>query len=258
MTGPTSLGNSPARPRVAVVIPTLNEEEAIGGVVAAIPPGLADRVIVADSGSTDRTVQRARAAGADIVSETRPGYGRACHAGGAAAGDCDIIVFLDGDGSDCPELMPLLVEPVASGEYDFAIGSRARGEREPGSMSAHQLLAGYVFGAAVRLLYGVNYTDMGAFRAIRREALIRLGMREMTYGWNLEMQMRAARMGLRVLEVPVAHRRRAGGVSKVSGSLKGTIKASWRIALTFARIALERKPPPASQPEEASAGKGAR
>jgi hypothetical protein len=164
-------------------------------------------------------------------------------------------VFLDGDGSDCPELMPQLIAPFAGGEFDFVIGSRARGEREPGSMSAHQLIAGYLFGAAIRLLYGVHYTDMGPFRAIRREALIRLGMREMTYGWNLEMQMRAARMRLRILEVPVAHRRRAGGVSKVSGSLTGTLKAASRIAATFCRIALtserahrSRPTPPGSAP----------
>lgn len=224
-----------------MVIPTLNEEEAIPGVLAAIPPAIADTVIVADSGSTDRTVELARAAGARIVSETRRGYGRACHAGAEAAGDCDILVFLDGDGSDCPELMPDLIAPIARGEYDFVIGSRARGRREPGSMSPHQLLAGYAIGAALRLLYGVRYTDMSPFRAIRREALFRLDMREMSYGWNLEMQMRAARVGLRILELPVAHRRRAGGVSKVSGSLRGTIKASWRIAATFVRIALERK-----------------
>jgi glycosyltransferase involved in cell wall biosynthesis len=229
-----------ARPRVAVVIPTLNEEEAIGGVLAAIPAGIANEIIVADSGSRDLTVERAREAGARIVSETRRGYGRACHAGAQAARDSDIIVFLDGDGSDCPELMPLLIEPILRGEYDFVIGSRARGEREPGSMSAHQLIAGYLFGAAVRLLYGAHYTDMCPFRAVRREALFALGMREMTYGWNLEMQMRAARARLRILEVPVAHRRRAGGTSKVSGSFSGTLKASWRIATTFVRIVLER------------------
>ena len=257
MTGPGSIDAVLARPRVAVVIPTLNEEDAIGGVLAAIPRGIADRIIVADSGSTDRTVERARATGADIVSETRRGYGRACHAGAAAAADCNIIVFLDGDGSDCPELMPLLIAPVARGEYDFVIGSRARGEREHGSMSAHQLIAGYAFGSATRLLYGVGYTDMGPFRAIRRDALLRLGMRETTYGWNLEMQMRAARAGLRILEIPVPHRRRAGGVSKVSGSLRGTIKASWRIALTFARIALERRQRPPAERNKA-AGKGAR
>ena len=241
MTAPAPPEIPAARPRVAVVIPTLDEEEAIPRVLAAIPPGVADAVIVADSGSADRTVQRACAAGARIVSETRRGYGRACRAGAAAAADCDIIVFLDGDGSDCPELMPDLVAPIARGEYDFVIGSRVRGERESGSMGAHQLLAGHLFGAAMRLLYGVRYTDMGAFRAIRRDALCRLGMREMTYGWNLEMQMRAARAGLRILEVPVAHRRRTGGVSKVSGSLRGTIKASWRIGATFVRIALEGK-----------------
>jgi glycosyltransferase involved in cell wall biosynthesis len=229
------------RTRVAAVIPTLNEEAAIAGVIAAIPPGAVDEVIVADSGSTDRTVERAHAAGARIVSERRLGYGRACRAGAEAASGCDIIVFLDGDGSDCPELIPELVEPIASGSADFAIGSRTRGIREKGSMSAHQLLAGYAIGAALRLLYGVRYTDMGPMRAIRRDALLRLGMRETTYGWNLEMQMRAARAGLRVLELPVAHRRRTGGRSKVSGNLGGTLRAGWRIALTFARVALEAR-----------------
>ena len=230
-----------SRPRVAAVIPTLNEEAAIAGVIAAIPPGVVDQVIVADSGSRDRTVERARAAGARIVSEMRPGYGRACQAGALAAGECDIVVFLDGDGSDCPELIPLLVEPIAVGRADFVIGSRTRGTREPGSMSAHQLLAGYLVGGALRLLYGVRYTDMGPLRAIRREALLALGMREMTYGWNLEMQMRAAQAGLRILEVPVAHRRRVGGVSKVSGSVRGTLKASGRIVLTLIRVAFEAR-----------------
>jgi len=238
-----------SRKRVALVIPTLDEEAAIAGVIAAIPPGTVDDIIVADSASTDRTVERARAAGARVVSESRRGYGRACRAGAAAAGDCDIIVFLDGDGSDCPELIPMLVAPIADGRADFVIGSRTQGVREAHSMSAHQILAGYAIGAAIRLLYGVRYTDMGPFRAIRRDALMRLGMRETSYGWNLEMQMRAARAGLRIIELPVAHRRRAGGVSKVSGSLGGTLKASWRIALTFARIALEsRRGMPSSAP----------
>jgi glycosyltransferase involved in cell wall biosynthesis len=232
------------------VIPTLNEEAAIVGVIAAIPAGVADIVIVADSASADRTVELAHAAGAHIVSENRRGYGRACRAGVQAAGECDIIVFLDGDGSDCAELIPLLVEPVANGSADFVIGSRSRGVRERGSMSLHQLLAGRAIGAALRLLYGVRYTDMGPMRAIRRDALFRLGMREMTYGWNLEMQMRAARIGLRIIELPVAHRRRAGGVSKVSGSVGGTLKASWRIVLTFVRVALEaRRSAPASVAE---------
>jgi glycosyltransferase involved in cell wall biosynthesis len=228
------------RPRIGLVIPTLDEEEAIAEVLAAVPRDLVDDVVVADSGSRDRTVERATAAGARIVVERRRGYGRACLAGArAAAESCEIIVFLDGDGSDCPELIPALVAPIVAGRCDFAIGSRSRGEREPGSMSAHQLLAGHAAGAAMRLLYGVRYTDMCPFRAIRRDALFRLGMREMTYGWNLEMQMRAARAGLRILEVPVRHRRRAGGVSKVSGSLVGTVRASLRIGLTLARVALE-------------------
>jgi glycosyltransferase involved in cell wall biosynthesis len=227
-----------------VVIPTLNEEEAIPGVLAAIPPGIAYEIIVADSGSTDRTVARAQAAGARVVSETRRGYGRACRAGAEAAGDCDIIVFLDGDGSDCPELMPQLIEPIAMGEYDFVIGSRARGQRERGSMSPHQLLAGYAFGIAVRLLYGTRYTDMCPFRAIRRNALMRLDMREMTYGWNLEMQMRVSAAGLRVAEQPVDHRRRRGGVSKVSGNLSAGVQAAWKIATTFVRLSRDLRPSP--------------
>ncbi|MGE5268960.1 MAG: glycosyltransferase family 2 protein [Thiohalocapsa sp.] len=243
----------PPGPRVAAIIPTLNEEAAIAGVIAAVPRDAVDEIIVADSGSADRTVARASGAGARIVAAGR-GYGRACLAGSQAAVDAAILVFLDGDGSDCPELIPLLTAPLIAGEADFAIGSRTRGRREPGSMSLHQRLAGWAVGAALRLLYGVPYSDMGPMRAIRHDALLRLGMREMSYGWNLEMQMRAARAGLRILEVPVAHRRRAGGVSKVSGSLAGTLKASWRIALTFVRIALEarRPPPPANLPSRTS------
>jgi hypothetical protein len=137
-----------------------------------------------------------------------------------------------------------MIAPILSDRYDFVIGSRIRGIRQRGSMSALQIIAGYVMGSALRMLYGVRYSDMCPFRAIRRNALLRLGMCEMTYGWNLEMQMRAARAGLRILELPVEHRRRLGGVSKVSGSLRGTIKASWRIGATFIRIALEARRPP--------------
>jgi glycosyltransferase involved in cell wall biosynthesis len=229
------------RPRIAIVIPTLDEEVPIGPVVRAVPRDLVDEIVVADSGSSDRTVECARDAGARVVVETKRGYGRACAAGVAAVRDCDIVVFLDGDGSDRPELIPTFVEPILSGAYDFVIGSRTRGEREPGSMSLHQVLAGYGAGALTRMLYGVAYSDMCAFRAIRRETLERLGMREMTYGWNLEMQMKAARAGLRILEVPIAHRRRTGGASKVSGTVLGTIKASLRIILTFARVAFESR-----------------
>jgi glycosyltransferase involved in cell wall biosynthesis len=228
------------RPRVALIIPTLNEEEPIGAVIRAIPRAAVDEIIVVDSGSEDRTVERAREAGARVIVERPRGYGRACAAGARAARECDVIVFLDGDGSDRPELVPVLLAPILAGTHDFVIGTRTRGEREPGSMNALQIVAGYGAGTLTRLLYGVAYTDMCAFRAIRREALEQLGMREMTYGWNLEMQMRAARSGLRILELPVAHRCRLGGASKVSGTVAGTVKAALRIGLTFARVACER------------------
>jgi glycosyltransferase involved in cell wall biosynthesis len=230
------------RARVALVIPTLNEEEPIGAVIRAVPRDAVDEIIVVDSGSTDRTVERARAAGARVIEDPGRGYGRACAAGVRAAGDAEVVVFLDGDGSDRPELTPLLLAPILAGTHDFVIGSRTRGEREPGSMNGLQVSAGYMAGALTRMLYGVAYTDMCAFRAIRREALDRLGMREMTYGWNLEMQMRAARAGLRILELPIAHRRRQGGDSKVSGTIAGSVKAGVRIGLTLARVALERRP----------------
>jgi glycosyltransferase involved in cell wall biosynthesis len=230
-------------PAVAVVIPTLNEVEAIGPVVAEIPRDVADEIIVADSASRDGTPEAARAAGARVISLTQRGYGRACAAGAASASEaCDIIVFLDGDGADRADLMAQLVAPIRAGTHDFVIASRTRGKRDPGSMSFHQVLAGHLAGAAMALLYGVRYSDMCAFRAIRRDALARLALREMTYGWNIEMQMQAARVGLRVLEIPVPYRCRAGGESKVAGSLRGSVKAAWRIALTFGRVALSPKP----------------
>jgi glycosyltransferase involved in cell wall biosynthesis len=230
----------PQRPRVAVVIPTLHEEQPIAAVIRAIPRAAVDEVIVVDSGSEDRTIECARGAGAQVIVERQRGYGRACAAGTRAARGCSVIVFIDGDGSDRPELVPVLLAPIVAGTHDFVLGTRTRGEREPGSMNALQIAAGYGAGALMRWLYGVGFTDMCAFRAIRRECLEQLGMREMTYGWNLEMQMRAARAGLRILELPVAHRRRLGGTSKVSGTLSGTLKAALRIGLTFARVACER------------------
>jgi glycosyltransferase involved in cell wall biosynthesis len=223
---------------VVVVIPAFNEAESIGPVVAELPRAVVNRVIVADGSSTDGTPECARKAGAEVIGVGR-GYGLACLAGAHAAENDDIIVFMDGDGADDPAAIAALVEPIRAGEYDFVMASRAQGEREPGSMAAHQLLAGLVAGWLTGLLYGVRYTDMCAFRAIRRDTLLKLGMREMTYGWNLEMQMRVARAGLRILEKPVAYRRRLGGESKVAGSLRGSIKAGLRIMTTFARVALE-------------------
>lgn len=228
--------------RVSVIIPALNEEDTIADVVRGVPPATANEVIVVDNGSEDRTAERASSAGARVVEEPRQGYGRACAAGvQALSPDCEIVVFLDGDGSDCPELMDHLVEPIKQRRYDFVIGSRTRGRREPGSLNLQQVFAGRAAGLFLRALYGVRYTDMCPFRAIRREALESLGMREQTYGWNLEMQMRSARAGLRILEVPVNHRRRAGGESKVSGTLRGTLMAGARILATLARVATERR-----------------
>jgi glycosyltransferase involved in cell wall biosynthesis len=230
---------------VSVIIPALNEEEPIAGVVREVAATkIPADIIVVDNGSTDRTAERARDAGARVMSEPVPGYGRACIAGiRSLSPECDIVVFLDGDGSDCPEFMSQLVDPIAAGTYDFVIGSRTRGQREPGSMNFQQIVAGRIAGWVLRLLYGVRYTDMCPFRAIRRDAVEKLGMREQTYGWNLEMQMKAARVGLRILEIPVSHRRRTGGESKVSGTLRGTFVAGARIIATLLRIATERKPP---------------
>jgi len=212
------------------------------GVVRALAATkVPDEIIVVDNGSTDRTADRACAAGARVIPEPRRGYGRACAAGvRSLSPECDIVVFLDGDGSDCPEFVNHLVDPILAGKYDFVIGSRTRGQREPGSMNFQQILSGRSAGAILRFLYGIRYTDMCPFRAIRRDALERLGMREQTYGWNLEMQMRAARAVLRILEVPVNHHRRAGGESKVSGTLRGTFVAGARILATLLRIAFER------------------
>jgi glycosyltransferase involved in cell wall biosynthesis len=223
---------------VAVVIPTFNEAESIAAVVDSLPRDIVDTVIVADGDSSDGTQDHARAAGAEVIAVGR-GYGLACLTGAQAAETSDIIVFMDGDGADDPAAIAAMVAPIRAGTCDFVIASRARGKREPGSMAWHQVVAGLVAGRLTKLLYGVRYTDMCAFRAIRRDTLLALGMHEMTYGWNLEMQMRVARAGLRVLELPVTYRRRLGGQSKVAGSLRGSLKAGLKIMSTFARIALE-------------------
>jgi glycosyltransferase involved in cell wall biosynthesis len=228
----------PSANGVAVIIPTLNEAQSIGRVVSEVPRDIVDRIIVADGGSTDGTAEIARRAGAEVINVGK-GYGRACLVGAQAAEGAAIVVFMDGDGADDPRVIAEMVAPIRAGDYDFVIASRTRGNRAPGSMASHQLLAGRAAGVAIKLLYGVDYTDMCALRAIRREALLALGMRELTYGWNLEMQMRVARAGLRVLELPVDYRRRLGGESKVAGNLRGSLKAGSRIVATFARVMLE-------------------
>jgi len=230
-----------ANPFISVVVAALNEEEAIGHVIGSIPRDIANEIVVVDNGSTDRTAEVASAAGARVIHEPQRGYGRAHRAGlRAISPDSQIVVFLDGDGSDCPEMMSKLVQPIIAGKYDFVIGSRTRGRRERGSMNPHQVFAGYVAGFFLRLFYGVRSTDMGPFRAIRREPLENLQLREQTYGWPLEMQMKAARSGLRILEVPVDYRRRAGGHSKIAGTVIGSVKAASRILVTLARIGMER------------------
>jgi glycosyltransferase involved in cell wall biosynthesis len=224
----------------ALIIPTLNEAASIAAVVREVPRDLIERVIVADGGSSDATAAYAAAAGADVIHAGR-GYGRACLAGAMAATAAQILVFMDGDGADDPRSIAALVAPIAAGRQDFVLGSRTRGTAELGSLGWHQRAAGLGVGLALRLVYGVRYTDMCALRAIRRDRLLGFGMTEMTYGWNLEMQMRAAQSGLRILEVPVNNRRRSGGTSKVAGSARGSLRAGTRILATFGRLLLATK-----------------
>ena len=229
-----------ARP-VVLAIPTLNEAESIGRLLATVPREVS-AVIVADGGSTDGTRIVAERNGARVIAAGR-GYGRACLAAAEQAPSDAIMIYMDGDGADDPAHIATLVAPIIAGTHDFVIGSRVTGTREAGSMGWHQILAGHGIGLAMRMLYRTHYTDMCAFRAIGRDTLLGLGMREMTYGWNLEMQMRAAKRRLRILEVPVANRRRLGGVSKVAGSVRGTLRAGGRIIATFMRVASERSTP---------------
>lgn len=227
---------------MSVVIPALNEEQSIGPLLSEMPWHLIRECIVVDNASMDGTAAIARANGARVVSEPRRGYGRACLSGASSVDDAtQIIAFMDGDGSDVPAELPSLIEPILSGQRDFVIGSRMRGHREPGSMNFSQRFASRLFSGLLRWLYGVQYTDMGPFRAITRLGLARLRMTELTYGWNLEMQMRAAKEGLRILEVPTNCRRRSGGQSKVSGSLAASVKAAARIVSVLVRVGLSSK-----------------
>jgi glycosyltransferase involved in cell wall biosynthesis len=224
-------------PIVSVVIPCLDEEDSIADVVREVLAQGVNDLVVVDNGSTDATAQRARAAGARVVHEPHRGYGRACAAGiRSIRADTDVTCFLDGDGSDVPAFLPDLIDPIARDEVDFALGSRLRGSRQQGSMTPQQIVAGWLAGRLLGLAYGVSSTDMSPFRAIRTDALRRLGMTETTYGWNIEMQVRAAASGLRFREIAVDHRRRSGGVSKVSGNLVASVKAAFAIAATFGRL----------------------
>ncbi|MEO9191550.1 MAG: glycosyltransferase family 2 protein [Acetobacteraceae bacterium] len=224
--------------RVVAVIPVLNEAGAIGVTIAALPRDVVDHVIVVDGGSTDATVAEAEALGAEVLIERRAGYGRACALGASRARElgAEIVLFLDGDGADPAEEAGRIVAPVLSDGADFVLATR-HAKPEAGSLGFHQVLAGRLIGRAVALLYGTRYTDMSAFRAIRVDRLAALGMQETTYGWNLEMQMRAAHARLRILEVALPYRRRVAGQSKVAGNLRGTVSAGRRILGTLARVA---------------------
>ena len=227
-----------AEPYVSVVIPALNEAEAIAGVVASVR-GRVDRVVVADNGSTDDTAKRARTAGAEVVHVPIAGYGRACLAGIEAARDSDIIVFMDGDASDDPADLSALLAPILAGEADFAVGSRLRGDVEAGALTLPQRFGNRLACTLMRLIWKSRFTDLGPFRAIRRDALERLGMHAPTYGWTVEMQVRALKAGLPYAEVPVSYRRRIG-VSKISGTARGVVLAGWYILSTIAREAASR------------------
>lgn len=227
-----------ATARIVCVIPALNERDAIGLVVAAVPRWV-DRIVVADNGSTDGTADVARAAGADVVIAARRGYGAACLAGIAAARDADIIVFLDGDNSDEPSEMADLVDPILRDEADFVIGSRAIGDVEPGALTPQQVFGNWLATRLIRLIWGARFTDLGPFRAIRRTALDQLAMADQTYGWTVEMQVKAVEHGLRSLEVPARYKQRIG-VSKVSGTLKGSVLAGYKILSIIGTHALRK------------------
>ncbi len=222
--------------KVVAIVPALNEQGSIGRVVAAIPRDLVGEVIVVNNGSTDQTVAVASAAGARVVTESERGYGAACNAGLDAASDADILVYLDGDASDQPEELASVLGPVVRGEADLVIGSRLLGRRESGAMPPHAVFGNWLTARLVRLLYGVRISDFGSFRAIRRADLVTLGMRERTYGWPVEMIVKAAKRGYRIREVPVTHRKRIGK-SKVAGTLMGSLKAAYVILFTTFRYA---------------------
>jgi glycosyltransferase involved in cell wall biosynthesis len=227
-------------PSISIIIPALNEAESIGQVVSEMPWNLIAECIVVDNGSTDRTASIAANAGARVIQSPR-GYGAACLAGSKSAlPTSTILVYIDGDGSDVIADLPRLTSPIQNGEADFVIGSRNRGTREPGSMLGSQIFAGRFVGVLLRLLGKGNYTDMGPFRAIRRTSLEQLQMSELTYGWNLEMQIKAAQHHLRILEIPVDYRKRIGGVSKVSGDFKASFRAGVRILAVLFRVGFSR------------------
>jgi glycosyltransferase involved in cell wall biosynthesis len=222
---------------LSLVIPALNEAEAIGPTLRELPWHLLAECIVVDNGSTDATAEEAQRNGASVIREPRRGYGQACCSGARGANrTSEVLAFMDGDGSDISSDLVRLADPVLGGEVDFVIGSRLLGGREPGSMLLSQIFAGWLAGTLIQWRLGFKYTDMGPMRVISRRAFEGLDMSEMTYGWNIEMQIRAAQLGLRIREMPTGCRLRRGGTSKVSGSLTASVKAAFRILRVLRRL----------------------
>jgi glycosyltransferase involved in cell wall biosynthesis len=226
--------------RVSVIIPTRNEGEAIGRVLADLPADLVTEIIVVDSNSTDGTTEIAARAGARVIRESRRGYGRACLTGLANAKDPDIVVFLDGDYSDRPEELPLLLAPIVEGRADITLGSRITRGRNQGAMPWHQVLGNRLASVLIRFLYGVRITDLGPFRAARADTLGALSLEQDTYGWAVEMILKGTKAGFRIVEVPVSYHPRIGK-SKISGTLKGTVGAAWYIFSLIARYYFWRR-----------------
>jgi len=223
--------------KVSVIIPVLNEEGAIANVINDIPKSLVQEIIVVDNGCTDRTVEIARQHGAKVVTEPRRGYGSACLAGIAAVQVADIIVFLDGDYSDDPTEMPSLVQPIQEGLAEFVVGTRVPSEK--GALLPQAQFGNKLATFLMRIFFGVQYTDLGPFRAIRYEQLQALGMQDKNFGWTIEMQLKAAKMGMNVREVPVSYRKRIG-TSKISGTFIGSIRAGAKILTTLFRYTILR------------------
>ena len=227
------------RVRVSVVIPTHNEAEAIGRVLGDLPANLVTEVIVVDSNSTDATPAIAARMGARVVPEPRRGYGRACLTGLAAANSPDVVVFLDGDYSDRPSEMPMLLAPITEERAEITLGSRLHGQNSVGALPWHQVFGNRLAAGLIRLLYGVQITDLGPFRAVRADVLSALALKEPTYGWAVEMILKGAIAGFRIVEVPVSYHPRIEK-SKISGTLKGTIGAAWFILSLIARYRFQR------------------
>jgi glycosyltransferase involved in cell wall biosynthesis len=223
--------------KVSVIIPALNEAGNIAALVAEVYAIAPVAVIVVDNGSTDATAAEALSAGARVVREPRRGYGHACATGVAAARGADVLVFLDGDYSFLPGDLPGLLKPIEQGEADLVLGSRTRGHIERGSMPPQQRFGNWLTAHLMNILYGLSITDLGPYRAVRRSVLDQIDMREMTYGWPVEMIVKAARRQARIVEVPVSYHSRRAGQSKVSGTARGTLLAGWRILSVVLRYA---------------------